>query len=549
MSSIDDIVARARSAWAAGDHAACRQLAAEALDIRRDDFTARMLLGDVCAAAGDLPGAARWMELAVASQPRNAGARLHLGRTLVRLGEARKAMRQFERVRRDAPADPGAAAGLASCHEMLGQPAKAEAALAPAMPGGVERAPLEVAATLARIRARTGAEANTLVESIAARFVGEVASDPSSNAADDPSSDPSSGPSSEPASEPARHAASRPARDSARDAAGSPRDRRTILHALARTREAAGDHAGAFAAATSANRLDPPDFDPDVLDASVDALIARATPERFAGMPRPETRDDRPVFIVGMPRCGSTLLERVLHAHPAVHGVGEAGTLDLVPSPPLAERLGSDRAMPELLDDLTPEATQGLRRDLLAWIRRAAPAAKRVVNKELFNLFRLELIAAVVPEARIIHCVRSPRDTALSCYMEQLPRGSCGFTCDREHLVRWWQAQHRLAEHMAGVLPNPWLEVRYEDLVADLPGQGQRVLSFLGLPWDDRCLEFHTVKRTETTASVDQVRRPLYRGSVQRSERFAAHLGPLAKLPAAMPGDARAERTEAFAAD
>jgi hypothetical protein len=317
-----------------------------------------------------------------------------------------------------------------------------------------------------------------------------------------------------------------------RPAPGAPL--RGLLHGLARARERLGDPDGAFAAAAEANALDPPAHDPERTDEAVDRLIAWWTPERLASLPGPPADPeptDLPVFVVGMPRCGSTLLERVLHAHPKAAGAGELGTVDVVPSP-LAERIGRDEPLPGLLEHLAAEHVAGLQADTVRMLRRLAPGARRVVNKELFNLWHLGLIGVAFPRATVIHVVRDPADTGLSCFMERLPRTSCGWSCDLGHVARYWHAQDRLVRHFRGLVPNPWLEVAYEELVADLEGTARRVLEALGLEWDPRCLAFHEVRKAESTASIDQVRRPLHGRSVGRARRdFAAHLGPLADLP------------------
>jgi len=493
MAAIDEHLDRARAAWSARDLPACRAACEAALALRPGDFTARMLLGDVRSARGDLPGAAREMELAVAAKPRDHRARMHAARTWLGAGEPKKALRHFERGLALAPDDAAraaAAAGMAGVHEILGKPDRARRAIAevPDGPGGVPRPAVAEIRVRDLLRQGRPEDVEPLVERVRAT--------------------------------------------------GLPPDavHRGLLHGLAKARERLGDVDAAFAAAAEANALDPPAHDPDALDAHVDGLVDWWTPERLAGLPSPATPSARPVFIVGMPRCGSTLLERILHAHPQAAGVGELGTIDVVPSP-LAERIGRDEPLPQLLEHLEPVHAEGLAADLEKLLRRKAPGARRVANKELFNLWHLGLIGEVLPRATVLHVTRDPADTGLSCFMERLPRGACSWACDREHIARYWRAQDRLVRHFRTIVPNPWLEVAYEDLVDDLEATTRRVLEVLELQWAPRCLEFHMVVRPESTASVDQVRRPLYATSVGRARRFTAHLGPLADLPADRGGD------------
>ena len=154
------------------------------------------------------------------------------------------------------------------------------------------------------------------------------------------------------------------------------------------------------------------------------------------------------------------------------------------------------------------------------------PDAVRITDKLPLNFLHLGLIQIFFPEARIIHCRRDPMDTCLSCFLTYFNRGH-EFKHSLAHSGHFYRLYERLMSHWKSVIDLPILDVSYEQVVADPETQSRRMIEFLGLPWDDRCLNFHEVKRPCVTASVLQVRTPIYNTSVQRWRRYERHLGPL----------------------
>jgi tetratricopeptide (TPR) repeat protein len=233
-----------------------------------------------------------------------------------------------------------------------------------------------------------------------------------------------------------------------------------------------------------------------------------------------------PVFVVGMPRSGTTLVEQILASHPAVHGAGELPDLDL-----LVDRMrdAGDRAFhyPEDTPALAPSQLRALGRAYVEGLRRRAPGAARVTDKMPANFLFLGLIHLALPGARIIHVRRDPRDTCLSCY-SKLFTAEQNFTYDLGELGRYYRKYAELTVHWRDVLPaGRVLEIRYEDVIADLEASARRIVDHCGLEWDPTCIAFHEARRPVRTASASQVRRPIYRSSEGRWRAYQHHLGPL----------------------
>jgi hypothetical protein len=233
-----------------------------------------------------------------------------------------------------------------------------------------------------------------------------------------------------------------------------------------------------------------------------------------------------PVFILGMPRSGSTLVEQILASHPKVFGAGE---IDDFGKAILGLSGAARRAItsPEVVSLMSGEQLRQLGASYVGRIKAAAPAAQRITDKMLENFRFTGLIHLALPNARIIHTRRDPIDTCLSCFSKRFAE-NLPYTYDLGELGRYYRAYEALMAHWRSVLPqNVMLEVRYEEVVADLEGQARRILAHCGLEWDPHCLDFHKTERPVRTASVAQVRQPIYKSSVGRWRAFESFLGPL----------------------
>jgi tetratricopeptide (TPR) repeat protein len=237
-----------------------------------------------------------------------------------------------------------------------------------------------------------------------------------------------------------------------------------------------------------------------------------------------------PVFVVGMPRSGSTLIEQILASHPDVFGAGERPEFGKALASALSPaRDASTRIVIDALEDARQNQFAALGADYLRRIDEVMPGSrgfKRVVDKYPFNFINLGLIHLALPNARFIHSRRAPVETCLSIFSRIF--SDVPFSYDLGELGRYYQAYDALMSHWKEVLPEGvMLEVQYEDLVGDLEGTARRMIAHCGLDWDERCLQFHQTSRTVTTASATQVRQPIYRTSLQRWRPDASVLEPL----------------------
>jgi tetratricopeptide (TPR) repeat protein len=233
-----------------------------------------------------------------------------------------------------------------------------------------------------------------------------------------------------------------------------------------------------------------------------------------------------PVFIVGMPRSGSTLVEQILASHPSVHGAGE--TLEFAMALEALNDVAAPLPLfPEVAEVLSAEQLRQLGHDYVARITADAPSAPCITNKLPDNFLLVGLIHLALPNARIIHTCRDPVDTCFS-YFAKLFQGSKPYTNDLAELGRYYRAYAALMRHWHRVLPaGTILDVQYEDVVDHLEAQARRIVAYLGLPWDDACLVFHKTERPVRTGSAAQVRQPLYRSAIGRSRPYREMLGPL----------------------
>lgn len=309
-----------------------------------------------------------------------------------------------------------------------------------------------------------------------------------------------------------------------------PESRATAGFALGKAYDDAGQYDQAFACYARANSIARQMrattgnvYDPSSARRAVDQIIESFSSQYFQKRRNWGEPTEVPVFIVGMPRSGTTLVQQIAASHPAVHGAGELS--DIVR---IAHGLGGADVKSAALS-YNAGMIQGAARRHLQTLNAMGGTASRVIDKTPGNLYRLGLISLLFPSARIILCRREARDNCLSCYFQWFAAANT-FSFDLAHCGHEYIATDRLIKHWRRVLGPEVLEIEYETLVADLEGESRRLIEFLKLPWDPACLEFHRAKTTVLTSSHWQVRQPIYLRSVGRWKHYEKHLGPLIQV-------------------
>jgi hypothetical protein len=316
---------------------------------------------------------------------------------------------------------------------------------------------------------------------------------------------------------------------------GVPGQRRAVLqYGLAQVMDARGQFGRAAELARQANeyfkeaaRRRGQPYDPAEHRLYVDQLVGAFSPAHFERVRGWGPETEVPVFVVGLPRSGTSLTEQILASHPRVHGAGE-----------LVFMRSAYRGIPALVGKQAPGVecvarlerahVQSLAGGYLERVRRLAPGAERIVDKMPDNYLMLGLIATLFPRARVVHVRRDLRDVGLSCWLTHFRH--IRWACDLEHVGTRTREYLRLMEHWRRALPLPMLEIDYEEIVADLGPAARKLVAWCGLDWDPACLAFHETRRVVRTASMNQVREPLYARAVGRWQHYRDVLGPLLRL-------------------
>ena len=330
---------------------------------------------------------------------------------------------------------------------------------------------------------------------------------------------------------------------------GSVLERSLICFAIAAVLDAERSYDEAFAYYKKANDLRKQSqprgsgFDAAKHRALVDRVMEIFDGDYFRDTRGWGTPSEQPIFIVGMPRTGSTLVEQILATDPKVFPAGELGEI-----PRMMQRMSRAMGEPDLYHSKRPfpssEATHEFTTEYLAYLDKLSRRSPHVTIKTLENFLHLGTIATMLPGARIIHCVRDPLDVCISCYFQNFE--SLDFSWDFGDIASYWKDHERLNAHWKKKLPLRMHELHYEDLIRQPEKVTKELFAFTGLEWDAKCLRYFENKSAVRTASTVQVRKPLSTKPIGRGQRYRAHIGPLmeaARLPAigADPGRAAAD--------
>jgi len=445
-----------------------------AIALRATYADAHCNLGTVLRGLGRVAESETPLRHALRLKPTDSTAQVSLGTTLLMLGCLRDARDLFEKVLKLAPRHVAALAGLGQVAAFEGRIAEAETALRRAL----ELDPHAPTATAALVRLRRMTPADRAWLKVAEATVSRGL---------------------------------------------SPQDEADVRYAIGKYYDDVGEYARAFRSYQRANELQKAAADPYDRDAHrrlVDDLIRTYTREALAAARTDASDSVRPVFVAGMPRSGTSLVEQIIASHPAAAGAGELRFW------PEAMRK-RERLRHELPGETVRRKLAGAYLHLLS---RCSAEALRVVDKTPFNSDHLGVIHSVFPQARMIYLRRDPIDSCLSCYFQPFSV-ALNFSMDLSDLSHYYREHQRLMAHWRSVLPaGTILDVPYAELVGDQEEWSRRIVAFIGLEWDARCLEFHKTDRTVLTASYWQVRQEIYRRSAGRWRSYEKFIGPLLEL-------------------
>jgi tetratricopeptide (TPR) repeat protein len=301
--------------------------------------------------------------------------------------------------------------------------------------------------------------------------------------------------------------------------------RSALLHALAKAYDDIGRHQEAFERVLTAKRLEGISFDLDRHLEWIEKTRTVFVEQFFRERSQFGSPSAVPVLIVGMPRSGTTLVEQIIASHPQAHGAGELPHLRRIAGA-IGARLPGPAVDEQALRSLSPTRVAELADMYLLRLTKNAEEPARACDKAPLNGLILGVAALLFPRARILYCRRNAIDTCVSIFMQKFA-STHSYSYDLKTLGRYYGAFAELMGHWQQLFPHAIREIHYEETVADLEKQAHGIIDFLGLEWNDSCLQFQKTERPVMTASKWQVRQPVYTTSVQRWRRYEKHLEPL----------------------
>ena len=472
---LDALLRQAQAALTANKLSQAQTICEQLIQKNPRSVSTLNLLGQIAFGRSFYDQAAEHLEKSISISPRNTRAHLILAELRSFQGRYEDAIARYDKVLRLQPGEPSAIAGKADTWEKCGERDKARSLLAPFVTAGEETA------TMAIFQARLDLHAHDY-EAIIVLVNRHVA------------------------------------------ATGYARWH--LLSIQGKAFEQLGRFDEAFDAYRRSNEAIPVPFNEHTWLQHTRDLIDNFSAERFKTLPRASHGSRVPVFIVGMPRSGSTLIETIIDTHPDAHGIGEFPAIQEIVNE-ITLTIGSFSPYPACIADLDQKDVDTLAKTYLDRVTAQNPGARRIADKYLISFRHLGLIELLFPDARVIHSLRDPLDTCLSCYSQTLMPTALPFVTDLHRLGVVYTDYEQLMTHWKSVLRIPIMEVQYEQLVTDQERVSREIIDFCDLDWDPACLKYYERGRVVRTASYDQVTRPIYTSSVGRSKPFEKHLGPL----------------------
>ena len=305
----------------------------------------------------------------------------------------------------------------------------------------------------------------------------------------------------------------------------APKEETDLCYAMGAMYDKVNEYKKAYRYFERANNKRADNFSEIVFKSYIDSCIGTYSPGNLPTLARSSCDSAKPVFIVGMPRSGTSLVEQILSSHDQVYGAGELREIgDYVRQ--LPELLNTAKTYPSCVPELNKAILDELAQRYLSHIERISSGEFLVTDKMPQNFLYLGLIAQIFPNARIIHCQRDPRDVCLSIYFQNFSEDHT-YSTRLENIVAYFNHYRRLMGYWKSVLKLPMLDVLYEDLVQIQKTKTEQILDFLDLPWDEKCIEFHKTSRAVATASSDQVNKSIYKTSVSRWKNYESCFGSI----------------------
>ena len=293
---------------------------------------------------------------------------------------------------------------------------------------------------------------------------------------------------------------------------------------LGKLYDSISEYQTAFTHFSQANKLKYNNYDVSVFEQQISNMIDYFSIEKYNKLPSSNNQSADCIFILGMPRSGTSLIEQILSSHSKVYGGGE---LQLVPQLNQAMQAAeSGTQYPQLLDNIGSELMDVYARNLLKSMKALSPENQKITDKLPHNFLFIGLIHKLLPNAKIINCIRNPVDTCLSCYFQHFG-GYHPYAYDLSHLGRYYQQYSRLMRHWETKLQVPVFNVHYEKVVQDTKSEVEAILNYLELEWEDGCMEFYKQKRAINTSSYTQVNKKIYTGSMKRWLNYKPYISDL----------------------
>jgi len=484
-----------------GDLAGAEAMLLDALAAEPESAEALDTLGDIYRNRKEYNKAIDFYERALRIQPNLLESTFQLGNCLFQLGQTDRAVLYYQQVASLEPRNVAAHVHLGHCFKQNGEPAKARMAYQDALK--IEPGNLTAIAGIIDLYEREGAfdAAYELLLPLVRR--GDIEVELATafvrlchryNACDE-------------------------AVDYARNVLKSPQiadeDIIRLEYTLGRKFDQTGDFDAAFEHYRRANEQSHQDFDSHAHAAFINELIRTYNWQFFTQAPRATVRSGCPVFIIGMPRSGTSLTEQILASHPRVYGAGELTDI--------GDAALSIAGYPHAMKNIEQKQLDLIANGYLAHLRRLSPGAARITDKQPSNFLHLGLIALAFPDARIIHCTRNPVDNCLSIYFQAFSDAH-RYANNLGHIGHYYRQYEMLMQHIKGLCGLPIMEVPYEALVHRQEEMTRKLLNFLDLEWSEHCLEFYKNERFVATPSYDQVRESIYTRAIGRWKNYEKHL-------------------------